>query len=286
MVRVRSEAGTLAWLLASAGEMTTNPLLLMIAWPGGLSTKLMNFAPSAASGAVLGMVRPVDDGLGGQRAERAGVEGDLGVGGGHRGDGQVDLGGQREVLQVFFQRVGPVDGQVVDLAGLQRGQQRGLGPGFCAWREGLVLRPELADRISGIQDVADNGLRLVNREPGAEARSLLDRKLADAGLEDGQLPGYDTHADGHLQVAAATAAGLADAGIASEPAALAYDLVFIPLAAERFDLVIPAGQVSSREVQGLLKVLTSAWLLDQLASLPGYDPGRCGEPIATLPPRH
>jgi putative molybdopterin biosynthesis protein len=158
--------------------------------------------------------------------------------------------------------------------------------GFCSWWEGLVLRPELAGRISGLQDVAGTGLRLVNREPGAEARSLLDRKLADAGIETGQLPGYDTHADGHLQVAAAIAAGLADAGIASEPAALAYDLDFIPLAAERFDLVIPAGQASSREVQGLLKVLTSTWLLDQLASLPGYDPGRCGEPIATLPPRH
>jgi putative molybdopterin biosynthesis protein len=157
--------------------------------------------------------------------------------------------------------------------------------GFCSWREGLVLRPELADGISGLQDVAGSGLRLVNRAPGAEARSLLDRQLADAGIEVGELSGYDTHADGHLQVAAAIAAGLADAGIASEPAALAYDLVFIPLAAERFDLVIPAGQASSREVQGLMKVLSSAWLLDQLVSLPGYDPGRCGERIATLP-RH
>ena len=66
---------------------------------------------------------------------------------------------------------------------------------------------------------------------------------------------------------------------------LAYGLAFIPLAAEHFDLVIPAGQAGSREVQGLLKVLSSAWLLDQLSSLPGYDPARCGEPIATLPPR-
>lgn len=157
--------------------------------------------------------------------------------------------------------------------------------GFCAWREGLVLRPELAGRISGITDVAEGGLRLVNREPGAEARSLLDRVLADAGIEGGQLPGYHSCADGHLQVAAAIAAGLADAGIASEPAALAYDLAFVPLAAERFDLVIPARQISTREVQGLLKVLSSAWLLDQLASLPGYDPARCEERIATLPSR-
>jgi hypothetical protein len=38
-------------------------------------------------------------------------------------------------------------------------------------------------------------------------------------------------------------------------------------------------------VQGLIKVLSSRWLLDQLASLPGYDPARCGEHVATLQPR-
>ena len=113
-----------------------------------------------------------------------------------------------------------------------------------------MLQPELADRISGVKDVAEGGLRLVNRELGAEARSLLDRQLADAGIEGSQPPGYDTRADGHLQVAAAIAAGLADAGIASEQAALAYDLAFIPLAAERFDLVIPAGQVSTPRYRG------------------------------------
>ena len=61
--------------------------------------------------------------------------------------------------------------------------------------------------------------------------------------------------------------------MASEPAALAYGLAFVPLAAERFDLVIPADLAGSREVQGLIKVLSSRWLLDQLASLPGYDAG-------------
>ena len=133
-------------------------------------------------------------------------------------------------------------------------------------------------------DLACRGLRLVNREPGSEARSVLDRELADLGLDAGQLPGYETRATGHLQVAAAIAAGLADAGVASEPAAIAYGLAFIPLASERFDLVIPARLAGSREVQALIKVLSSRWLLDQLASLPGYDPSRCGEHVATLPP--
>jgi molybdate-binding protein len=155
--------------------------------------------------------------------------------------------------------------------------------GFCSWREGLVLRPELAERVASIADVAAARLRLVNREPGAEARRVLDRELARCGIADGQVSGYATRATGHLEVAAAIAAGLADAGIASEPAALAYGLAFVPLAAERFDLVVPAAQVSSREVQGLLRALSSPWLLDQLASLPGYTVTQCGEHIATLP---
>jgi molybdate-binding protein len=44
--------------------------------------------------------------------------------------------------------------------------------------------------------VARRGLQLVNREPGAEARSVLDRELADAGIQASQLPGYGTQATG------------------------------------------------------------------------------------------
>jgi molybdate-binding protein/DNA-binding XRE family transcriptional regulator len=147
--------------------------------------------------------------------------------------------------------------------------------GFTSWREGLVVRR--GSGVTGLGDVARLGLRLVNRELGAQARTLLDDERLRLGLQEDELPGYDSQAAGHLQVAAVVAGRLADAGVSSEPAALAYGLDFIPLAEERFDLVLPAKHAASREVQGLLKVLTSPWLLAQLASLPGYDPRRCGE---------
>jgi putative molybdopterin biosynthesis protein len=156
--------------------------------------------------------------------------------------------------------------------------------GFCSWREGLVLRPELADQVTEVPDVVRAGLRLVNREPGAEARRLLDRELARHRIEPDRLVGYHTQATGHLEVAAAIAAGLADVGVASEPAALAYELAFLPLASERFDLVVPAAQAASREVLGLHRALSSPWLHDQLASLPGYRVTQCGERIATIEP--
>jgi hypothetical protein len=73
----------------------------------------------------------------------------------------------------------------------------------------------------------------------------------------------------------------------SAAAALAYDLAFLPLTAEHFDLVILAGHESTREVQALLKALSSAWLLDQLASVPattrpGADRGRAPPAKAAL----
>jgi putative molybdopterin biosynthesis protein len=151
---------------------------------------------------------------------------------------------------------------------------------FCSWREGLVLRPERAAGIAGVGDLPGSGLRLVNRDPGSEARRVLDRELASAGISPDQVPGYGTRAMGHLEVAAAIAAGIADVGVASEPAALAYELAFVPLTQERFDLVIPAAQGGAREVQAMLRVLSSPWLLAQLASIPGYDSSRCGERLA------
>jgi len=146
--------------------------------------------------------------------------------------------------------------------------------GFAAWREGLVVRPGAG--IRGLDDVARQRLRLVNREAGAQARTLLDQECARLRLTPAELPGYHSQAAGHLQVAAAIAGRLADAGVSSEPAALAYGLDFLPLASEQFDLVLPAKHAASREAAGLLKVLTSPWLAAQLASLPGYDPASCG----------
>jgi molybdate-binding protein/transcriptional regulator with XRE-family HTH domain len=152
--------------------------------------------------------------------------------------------------------------------------------GFTAWREGIALRPELSSAVTGLDAIARHRLRIVNREPGAEARRLLDAECRRLGLAADDLPGYDTRAAGHLQVASAVSAGLAAAGVASEPAARAYGLAFIPLAEERFTLVIPAEHTASREVQALLKVLASPWLLAQLASLPGYDAATCGDRLA------
>jgi molybdate-binding protein len=55
---------------------------------------------------------------------------------------------------------------------------------FCSWDEGLVLSPGLRG-VSGIGDVVTGRLRLVDREPGAEARSVLDREPTRLGIDPG-----------------------------------------------------------------------------------------------------
>ena len=175
-------------------------------------------------------------------------------------------------------RVGPGEGG--DSSGIPGDDRRvsraaprwsGSPPGARAWWSGPEPRSAAWTTWPG----RDCGWSTASRERRRARCSTAS--ASGSASSPSQLTGYDSLAAGHLQVAAAIVGGLADAGVSSEPAALAYGLDFIPLAEERFDLLLPAKHAASREVQGLLKVLTSPWLLAQLASLPGYDAARCGE---------
>jgi molybdate-binding protein len=151
--------------------------------------------------------------------------------------------------------------------------------GFASWTEGLVVG---SGSIRDLTDVARLGLRVVNREPGAEAREVLDRERSRRGLAIEDLPGWNAVVGGHLQVAAAVASGLADAGVTCEPAARAYGLGFQPLTQERFDLVIPRALLATPEVRGLLAALGSDELRRQLAAIDGYDASSCGTVVDTF----
>ncbi|MDA8062309.1 MAG: helix-turn-helix domain-containing protein [Actinomycetota bacterium] len=151
---------------------------------------------------------------------------------------------------------------------------------FATWREGLASRPGLAHRVGGLADLAGTGLRLVNREPGAEARELLDSQLTLAGIDPEDVAGYDSSVAGHLLVASAVAAGTGDAGVTIEPAALAYGLDFTPFAEERSLLALPRFLLDTSEVQALLRVLATPAVQGQLAGLPGYTHiAHCGERV-------
>lgn len=150
--------------------------------------------------------------------------------------------------------------------------------GFASWREGVVSDPRRAG-LRSFEEVLARGLRWVNREPGSEARDLLDRELARAGGSGQRLEGYASRAAGHLQVASAVASHTAEAGIATEPAALAYGLRFLPLVEEECTLTIDRTRLETPELRQLLQVLAGATLGRELAALPGYDISILGQEL-------
>ena len=148
--------------------------------------------------------------------------------------------------------------------------------GFAAWREGLVVAPGHAGSVRCLADAIGLGLRLANREPGSEARRLLDAQLHGLGVEPAELAGYESACSAHLLVASSIAAGLADIGVASEPAALAYGLGFVSWQEEICELHVPRSLLGTAEVRALLDVLAGRELPAQLDAIAGYDADPCG----------
>lgn len=146
------------------------------------------------------------------------------------------------------------------------------------WEAGLVAAAGNPKKIRGAADLGRRGLRLVTREPGSGARRLLDRELGRAGTG---VAARQLQARGHLEVASAVAIGAADVGVATRDAALAHGLHFVPLAEERYDLVIPRALADDPRIVRMLDAMTAAAFRRELAAL-GYDTRPCGERVAEL----
>lgn len=150
---------------------------------------------------------------------------------------------------------------------------------FAVWEQGLVVARGNPKGIREVADLARKDVSIRNREAGAGSRQLLDERLAAAGVEARSVRGYDRAANGHLPAALAVSAGEADCCVATRAAALAFGLDFLPLAVERYDLVVPRRFAALPAVQAALDALNRAAMRRTLEALAGYDTGHTGERI-------
>lgn len=141
---------------------------------------------------------------------------------------------------------------------------------FASWEQGIVVGAGNPLRIRGAEDLAHPRIRLVQREPGAGAHKLLEQALRAKKVPPGAVRGHGGVALGHMEVAQAIAMGAADAGIAIRSAAAAFGLGFIPLAVERFDLVIPRALATDPRVERLVDMLGSRDFRRELDTVGGY----------------
>jgi molybdate-binding protein/DNA-binding transcriptional regulator YhcF (GntR family) len=143
-------------------------------------------------------------------------------------------------------------------------------------QQGLIVAAGNPKRIAGIADLARPDVAIVNRHRGSGTRVLFDASLADAGIDPASLRGYDHEEATHLAVAAAVAAGVADAGLGILAAARAYGLDFVPVARERYELAMRPSTASQPAIGLLLETLRSPEFCAVVSALGGYDTSETG----------
>ncbi len=149
---------------------------------------------------------------------------------------------------------------------------------LCYRQQGLIVAKGNPKNIKEFADIVQNGSSFINRQGGAGTRLLTDKILKESNIDPADIRGYDHEEYTHMSVAAAVACGSADAGMGILAAAKALNLDFIPIAEERYDLIVPEKFADDAKVGAVLDLMESSEEFHrQILNLGGYDLRDCGK---------
>lgn len=148
---------------------------------------------------------------------------------------------------------------------------------FCRRLQGLLFRKNNPREIYSVADLAQPGLRMVNRSLGTGTRVLLDLELKKAGIHGDSITGYTYEVPRHIDIGLEILAGRADIGPGIEPVAGILDLGFLPLCWERFDLLVAKEVFFEQAVQNYFGLLQSDAFKKAGRSFTGYDLSSAGK---------
>ena len=137
-------------------------------------------------------------------------------------------------------------------------------------QQGMMVAKGNPLNIQKFSDIAREGIRYVNRQKGSGTRILTDYLCNQENLDTAAIYGYDREELTHTSVAAQIASGSADAGMGIYTAAKLYDLDFIPICIEEYDLIIPDHAWETPQVQQLVATLKSDAFRDKILAMGGY----------------
>ena len=142
--------------------------------------------------------------------------------------------------------------------------------------QGLILASGNPKQLQGIADLKRPGVSFVNRQKGSGTRVLLDIQLSRLGILPAEIAGYERELNTHLAVASSIRGNEADAALGIEAAARSYDLGFLPLFRERYDLIIPKPYYSSKLLSPLIRTITGSEFKEVVNQVGGYDTSQTG----------
>ena len=146
-------------------------------------------------------------------------------------------------------------------------------------QQGMMVAKGNPLNIQSFSDIAKEGVRYVNRQKGSGTRILTDYLCRQENLDTAAIYGYDREELTHTSVAAQIVSGSADAGMGIYSAAKLYDLDFIPVCIEEYDLIIPDHAWDTPQVQQMISVLKSDAFKEKILALGGYTVENPGEII-------
>ena len=150
---------------------------------------------------------------------------------------------------------------------------------FCRREQGLLVAKGNPKQIQNIVDLVQNGIILANRPVNTGTRLLLDRELQKLGINGTKINGYAKEFQSHTDVALEILAGRADVALAIRAVAESFQLDFIPLRWERYDLLISKNRFFEEGVQLFVNLLHEDAIKKLTRDLRGYDLSVCGKMI-------
>jgi len=137
--------------------------------------------------------------------------------------------------------------------------------------QGLIVQPDNPLTIASLEDLTRREVRYVNRQRGAGTRVLLDYELAQREISPDAINGYGREEYSHLALAAAISGETADCGMGILAAARAFNLGFIPITSEPFDLVLATSSLEDPTLAPFLALLSDTTFRQAVMDLGGYD---------------
>lgn len=143
--------------------------------------------------------------------------------------------------------------------------------------QGFMVKKCNPLNIKSIEDLCN--VRYINRQKGSGTRILFDYLLKKNNIKKSKINGYEREEFTHMSLAKAIQNDDADCGLGIYSAANIFDLDFIPVCEEEYDLLVSEDMLNAPEIQYLINTLKSDDLINKINSLGGYNTDEIGSVV-------
>lgn len=143
--------------------------------------------------------------------------------------------------------------------------------------QGIIVKKGNPLNIKSVNDLIN--VRYINRQKGSGTRILFDYLLKKNNINKDDINGYEREEFTHMSLAKAIENGDADCGLGVYSAAHIFDLDFIPICEEEYDLLLKKDMLNSKYINSLLSTINKESFINKVKSLGGYNLENMGEVV-------